>query len=120
MLSGHNRFAGWVAVAARVSTFSICMDSVCGAAKASAAFGAFSWLAWVDTLTLAVMEWNQSRKTEVEGATGNKTSEPSIAEEGNAQELQGTVGNTLQYNLSPENGPVRIPSPLEYGGREEV
>ncbi|MCJ1285329.1 hypothetical protein MMC26_004669 [Xylographa opegraphella] len=48
-------FAGFVALAVFLSALSLCLGSVCGSAKAAAAFGAFIWIISSVTTGLAAM-----------------------------------------------------------------
>jgi len=61
-------FAGFIAVADFVRLLFNCIGSICGAAKAAAAFGAFSWVAWCASLFLAVRAYMANRNAGVEAA----------------------------------------------------
>lgn len=72
-------FAGFVAIAAWLGDQQVCYGTVCGCARATAVFGAFSWIAWTISFILvikAILAWTSSRKDDVEagGVPGRKGS----------------------------------------------
>lgn len=81
-------FAGFVAIAAWLGDLTFCYGTVCGCARATTVFGAFSWIAWSISFALvikAIITWTSTRKNEdvevgVPGRKGthrsHRTSEP--------------------------------------------
>ncbi|EMR90160.1 hypothetical protein ACHAP3_003333 [Botrytis cinerea] len=49
-------FAGFIALSVFISKLLFCRGSVCGAARADAVFGAFSWLLWMGSSAILALE----------------------------------------------------------------
>ncbi|PQE03146.1 MARVEL-like domain protein [Rutstroemia sp. NJR-2017a BBW] len=74
-------FAGFVALSVFLSKLLFCRGSVCAAARADAAFGAFSWLLWCGTTAILALEMfkggmGRSRATPQTTTAMKETSQP--------------------------------------------